>query len=172
MSEGIRIDVKGNVTSNDIIMGHLQLLQIFPCRVGGIWKVYVQYEINLGHNPYLTTLFSIVPGGGQMYRGETFKGVSFMLLSLGSLTGGFIFQKLSTDSESKAFSARKQTVIDFYNTESKNYHTYSTISFIVAAAFYAWSLIDLIDPISVKQNNMSLDLNYNQNLQVCFRYNF
>ena len=74
-----------------------------------------------------------------------------MVLSLGGLAGGFIFKQLSEDATNKAFSARTQTVRDFYNGQTKDYDTYSKISFITAAAIYIWNFIDAI---IVKQDNL------------------
>lgn len=98
----------------------------------------------------------LIPGWGQLYKDETFKGISFMTLSLGGVAGGFIFAELSQDATNKALSSRTQETRDFYNNEAKNYNTFSTISFIAAGVFYAWSLIDAI---IVKQDNLYVILN-------------
>ncbi len=86
----------------------------------------------------------LLPGWGQLYKEETFKGVSFMVLSLGGIAGGFIFNELSKDAVNKANSSRTQIRRDFFNNEAKNYNTYSTIGFITAGVFYIWSLVDAI----------------------------
>lgn len=107
---------------------------------------------------------SLFPGWGQLYKKETFKGISFLVLSLGSVASGFIFKQLSNDSSVKAYSARTQQVRDFYNNESKNYDTYSKVGFISAAVFYVWSLVDAIIVkqddfyVFIDENNFGTDL--------------
>ncbi|MCX6169995.1 MAG: DUF5683 domain-containing protein [Ignavibacteriales bacterium] len=111
----------------------------------------------------------VVPGWGQLYKNDSFKGISFMVGSIGGLAGGLILKQLSIDATNKALSARTQAVRDFYNNESKNYDTYSKISLITAAALYIWNVIDAV---AVKQDNLHVGLDSNQNLQICYRYNF
>jgi len=96
----------------------------------------------------------LLPGWGQLYTEETFKGVSFMVLTLGGVAGGVVFKQLSEDATQKAFSSRTQKVRDFYNNESKNYNTYSKISLIAAGGFYLWSLLDAI---ILKQDDLYVD---------------
>lgn len=98
----------------------------------------------------------LLPGWGQLYKEETFKGLSFMILSLGGVAGGFVFNQLSHDANHNALSSRTQARRDYYNNESKNYNTYSAVSFISAAVFYSWSLIDAI---AVKQKDLYVNLN-------------
>jgi len=98
----------------------------------------------------------LLPGWGQLYKEETFKGLSFMVLSLGGVAGGFIFNQLSHDANNDALSSRTQARRDYFNNDSKNYNTYSTICFISAAVFYSWSLIDAI---AVKQKDLYVNLN-------------
>lgn len=86
----------------------------------------------------------LLPGWGQLYKDQSFKGFSFMALSIGGVAGGLIFTELRKDATNKANSSRTQITRDFYNTEAKNYNTYATISYITAGAFYAWSLMDAI----------------------------
>lgn len=93
----------------------------------------------------------LLPGWGQLYKEETFKGLSFMVLSLGGVAGGFVLSELSKSSTDNANSSRTQLRRDFFNNEAKNYNTYSIISFIVSGVFYSWSLIDAI---AVKQDNL------------------
>ena len=50
----------------------------------------------------------LLPGWGQLYKEETFKGISFMILSVGGVASGFVFNQLSEDASNKAFSARTQ----------------------------------------------------------------
>jgi len=111
----------------------------------------------------------LIPGWGQLYKEETFKGISFMTLFLGGVAGGFIFSALSEDATNKANSSRTQIVRDFYNNEAKNYNTYSTISFITAGVFYVWSLVDAI---IVKQDNLYVFLDPDsEEVKILFRIN-
>jgi len=93
----------------------------------------------------------LLPGLGQLYSDKTFKGISFMVLSLGGIAGGFVFNQLSQDASNNAISSKTQVRRDFYNQQTKDYDTYSKISFITAGAFYLWSLVDAI---AVKPNNL------------------
>jgi hypothetical protein len=93
----------------------------------------------------------LLPGWGQLYKNESFKGISFMTFSIGGVAGGLIFSELSKDAKNKANSSRTQITRDFYNTEAKNYNTYSTISYVTTGVFYVWSLVDAI---IVKQDNL------------------
>lgn len=112
----------------------------------------------------------LLPGWGQLYKEETFKGISFVVLSLSGLTGGFVFNQLSQDATNKAMSSRTQATRDFYNQQTKDYDTYSKISFITAGVFYLWSLIDAI---TVKQDNLYVFLDNSKNgtaLGFCIRF--
>jgi len=109
-------------------------------------------------SPVWRSLF--LPGWGQLYKEETFKGISFMILSLGGIAGGFVFNELSKEASSNALSARTQARRDFFNNEAKNYNTYSTISFIASGVFYAWSLVDAI---IYKQKDLYVLLNNSTN---------
>ncbi len=126
-------------------------------------------KLKVGFNALLRSI--AVPGWGQLYKGETFKGISFMTLSLGGLTGGFIFKQLSIDAANKANSSlNHQTTRDFYNQQMKDYDTYSKISFITAAVFYVWNLIDAI---AVPYSNLNVNIEQNQNntvINICYRF--
>ncbi len=113
---------------------------------------------------------ALLPGWGQLYKDETFKGTSFMILSLGGFAGGFVLEQLSIDARNKAFSARRQIVRDFYNKESKNYDTYCKVSFIAAASIYIWNVVDAI---SVKQDNLYVYMEQNGDkcaVKVCMHF--
>ncbi len=146
------------------------------CQVAESGNIYPNFEnfndcyptkLNTGINALWRSI--LVPGWGQLYKDESLKGILFMAGSIGGLAGGLIFKQLSIDATNKALSARTQAVRDFYNNDSKNYDTYSTISFIASASIYIWNLIDAV---AVKQDNLYVDFNSNQNLQICYRYNF
>lgn len=112
----------------------------------------------------------LLPGWGQLYKEETFKGVSFMVLALGGVAGGLAFRQLEMDAINKAFSSHTQARRDFYNNESKNFSTYSTISFISAGVFYALSLMDAI---IVKQDNLYVQIESDSqtaNISFCFKF--
>ncbi|TSA26327.1 MAG: hypothetical protein D4R68_07580 [Ignavibacteriales bacterium] len=111
----------------------------------------------------------LLPGWGQLYKEETFKGLSFMVLSLGGIAGGFVFNQLSQDATNKANSSRTQVSRDFYNQQTKDYDTYSKISFITAGIIYLWSLIDAI---AVRQDNLFVLIDLKNDWQICYRYNF
>ena len=102
----------------------------------------------------------LLPGWGQLYKEETFKGVSFMTLTLGGVAAGFIFNQLSIDAHNSAKSSRTQARRDFYNNDAKNNSTYSNISFISAGVVYAWGLIDAI---IVKQENLFVHVDGSKN---------
>lgn len=98
----------------------------------------------------------LLPGWGQLYKEETFKGISFMTLCLGGVAGGLVFDVLSKNAANNASSSRTQPRRDFFNDEADNYSTFSTISFITAGVFYVWSLFDAI---MVKQDILYMMLN-------------
>lgn len=101
----------------------------------------------------------IVPGWGQLYNDETFKGVSFMTIAVGGVASGFICSALSNDSHSQALSARTQARRDYFNDLSNTQSTISTISFISAGVVYVWSLVDAI---VVKSDNLYVNVNQEQ----------
>jgi hypothetical protein len=111
----------------------------------------------------------LLPGWGQLYKNQSFKGVSFMTLTLSGVAGGFVFNILSNDATNKAVSARTQARRDFFNSEAKNFNTYSTISFIAAGVFYAWNLVDAI---IVKQDNLYVILEDGEIKGLSFIVNF
>lgn len=98
---------------------------------------------------------ALLPGWGQLYRGDTFKGITFFTLTLASITSGLVFDQLSNEASIIAQSARTQARRDFYNNEKKTTYTYSMISFVGAGIFYVWSLVD---SIIVKSDNLYVNL--------------
>ncbi|MFZ1290635.1 MAG: DUF5683 domain-containing protein [Melioribacteraceae bacterium] len=112
----------------------------------------------------------LLPGWGQFYKEKTFKGFSFMILTLGSITSGIVFNQLSNDATNNALSSRTQARRDFFNSEAKNFNTYSTISFISAIVFYSWNIIDAA---IIKNDNLFVKLETDfktKKLVVCYRF--
>jgi hypothetical protein len=97
----------------------------------------------------------LVPGWGQLYNGETFKGFSFMTIAVAGVTSGIICSALSNNSYSQALASRTQARRDYFNNLSNLQSTVSTVSFISAGVVYAWSLVDAI---VVKPGNLYVDL--------------
>lgn len=100
----------------------------------------------------------ILPGWGQFYKDDTFKGFSFMFLTIGSITSGFVFNELSKEATNNALSSRTQARRDFFNDQAKQFNTFSTISFISAAVFYTWNIVDAT---IVKQDNLYVNIENN-----------
>jgi hypothetical protein len=97
----------------------------------------------------------LIPGWGQLYKDQTFKGLSFMVLTLGNIASGLEFNQMSVDASNNAYASRTQARRDYFNNDKKNYNNYSVISFIAAGVFYSWSLVDAI---IVKQDNLYVQL--------------
>lgn len=97
----------------------------------------------------------LLPGWGQFYKDDTFKGFSFMTLTLGSVASGFVFNELSKEATNNALSSRTQARRDFFNDQATQFNTISTISFISAIVFYAWNIVDAT---IVKQDNLYVNL--------------
>lgn len=111
----------------------------------------------------------LLPGWGQFYKDESFKGVSFMTITIGSLAGGFILKELSNDASRNAVASRTQSRRDFYNDEAKRFNTLSTISFIASAVVYSWNVVDAI---IVKQDNLYVNIEsngLNNKIFICVR---
>jgi hypothetical protein len=106
------------------------------------------------HSPVWRSL--LVPGWGQLYNDETFKGISFVTLGVAGVATGFICSALSRDSYSEALNSRNQARRDYFNDLSNTQSTISTISFISAGVVYAWSLVDAI---VVKPENFYVNVN-------------
>jgi len=100
----------------------------------------------------------LLPGWGQLYKDQTFRGLSFMALTVGGVAGGLVFNQLSVDAANNALASRTQARRDYYNQDKKNYNTYSIISFIAGGVFYTWSIIDAI---IVKQEDVYVQLQMN-----------
>ena len=112
----------------------------------------------------------LVPGWGQLYNDQTFKGISFMTIAVGGVASGFICNALSNDSHSQALSARTQARRDYFNDLSNTQSTVSTISFISAGVVYVWSLVDAI---VVKPDNLYVNLEQEQKeLRVAISFTF
>jgi hypothetical protein len=97
----------------------------------------------------------LLPGWGQLYKEQTFKGISFMVLTIGGVASGLVYRQMSMDATDKAYASRTQARRDYYNQDKKDYNNYSMISFIAAGVFYSWNLIDAI---IVKQDNLYVQL--------------
>lgn len=121
---------------------------------GDYFEAYVLVKKPKEHSIQLPSEFSrgfapvwrsvLVPGWGQLYKEQNFKGFSFMVLTLGSLTSGFVFTAMSNNSADQANASRTQARRDFYNDQKKTYNTVSIISFITAGILYSWNIGDAI----------------------------
>ena len=112
----------------------------------------------------------LLPGWGQFYKDDTFKGFSFMFLTLSSVTSGFVFSELSKEATNNALSSRTQARRDFFNDQAKQFNTFSTISFISAIVFYTWNIVDAT---IVKQDNLYVNLESNgfeNRLALCIKF--
>lgn len=97
----------------------------------------------------------LIPGWGQLYKDQTFKGLSFMVLTIGCVASGLEFNQMGVDASKNAYASRTQARRDYFNNDKKNYNNYSVISFIAAGVFYTWSLVDAV---IVKQDNLYVRL--------------
>jgi len=181
--DNISFDVVSQIAKEIIVEGssqtvsNLREVERYSELNGNYYNAYVLVSIPKEKPIPLPSKFSpiwrsfIVPGWGQLYKGESFKGISFMVMCLGGAASGFVFNELSNDANKKALASRTQVRRDFFNNESKNYSTYSTIGFITAGVFYVWSLLDAF---IVEQSDLYLyvfnDLKDNYFLSV--KYNF
>jgi len=176
------MDVVSKIAKEIIVEGssrtiyNLKEVETYTEQNNNYYEAYVLVSIPKANPKNLPTAFSsvwrstLLPGWGQLYKDETFKGLSFMTFTLGGIASGFVFNELSNDAKNKAFSARTQVRRDFYNNQKKDFRTYSTISFIAAGAFYSWSLIDAI---AVKQDNLYVELkqdNDYSSIGIAFRF--
>ncbi len=112
----------------------------------------------------------LLPGWGQLYKEQSFKGVSFMTLTIGGIAGGLVFSQLSDDAAKNALAARTQPRRDYFNQDKKDNASYSTICFIAGGLFYAWNVVDAI---IMKQENLYVRLqtdkdSYGVNLGLAF----
>lgn len=147
---------------------------------GDYFEAYVLVKKTKEHPLQLPSEFSrgiapvwrsvLVPGWGQLYKEQSFKGYSFMALTLGSVASGFIFNEMSNNAADNANSARTQARRDFYNNNKKTYNTVSLISFITAGIFYAWNVGDAI---MSKDETFYVDFRSDRNSNnLCFNVRF
>lgn len=140
----------------------LRKVETYFDKVGRVYEAWVLVSFPKKHPVSPPSSFDpiwrslLVPGWGQLYNGETFKGFSFMTISVAGVATGIICSALSQDSYSQALASRTQARRDYFNNLSNLQSTISTVSFISAGAAYVWSLVDAI---VVKPENLFVDVN-------------
>ena len=87
-------------------------------------------------------VMSLIPGWGQMYKGSTVKGISFLAAEVVAI-GGIIF----TENERASYESKMRSQPKFarqYKTKMDNYETARNCCIGAAAAIYIYNLIDAI----------------------------
>lgn len=165
-----------NVSGSSRTIKGLKQIESYSEFNKGIYESWVLISIPKTHPISPPTTFenvwrsTLIPGWGQLHRGDKFKGFTFLTLTAGTLISGIILNKLSSDANRDANVSKTQARRDFYNDRANTYNTFSTISFIAATALYAWNLTDAI---VIKKENLYVDIYPSiNNLSINFTFNF
>ncbi len=87
---------------------------------------------------------SLLPGWGQYYKGQEFKGISIFILQLSCITSGYITYNKSVDYSRNAENSIKLSDVEWYNDQSDKYYSISLISWILAGGLYVFNIFDSI----------------------------
>lgn len=85
---------------------------------------------------------SLVPGWGQIYKGQTGKGIAFMTLEAAAITGIILSESNRVAYANKVIEQPK--FAKEYHTRSTNWATARNICIGAAGAVYLWNLIDAL----------------------------
>jgi hypothetical protein len=87
---------------------------------------------------------ALLPGWGQIYKGETAKGVTLIGSEALLIPGAIIFNNLKTNEIGKAASSRTQILRDFHTDRANLYRTLSLTAIILAGTLYTCNVVDAI----------------------------
>lgn len=90
---------------------------------------------------------AILPGWGQVYNGQTGKGVTIGIATLGLLAGTVVTYSMSTDAENRYLAVGASQPQSAYDTPYQEWDTYSNVNHVLYICFglaYTYNLIDAI----------------------------
>ena len=107
-------------------------------------------EVNqsYGFTPILKSV--IVPGWGQIHKGQKKEGLKFLTTFAITLTAAIITQNLSVNYEDDANNAIGGEWISYYNELSEQYFLASQISYILAGSIYGYNVYHSISTKGAK----------------------
>ncbi len=83
---------------------------------------------------------SIIPGVGQFYKGNNFKGTMFLSLTAAAAVGVIVSESTRSSYKNKAIEQPKYA--KDYSTKADNWETARNVCIGVGAAIYLWNIID------------------------------
>lgn len=86
----------------------------------------------------------IVPGWGQLYKRNTFKGGLMMGGTAALVAGIIVTEKTRSDYVSFMHNTHDASFIHTYNTKAKNFATARNVCIGAAAALYVWNVVDAL----------------------------
>lgn len=93
---------------------------------------------------------SLIPGWGQIHKGEPKKGVLLLSGFAVTLTSAIVTLNLSESYERDAQNASGSEWITYYNDLSNQYYLVSVASFVLSGALYSYNIFDVISAKGVK----------------------
>lgn len=139
--------VSGEITNGNQRVGNIRIQEKSSCHVDNLWKAYVLISIDIGQNttsPALAGLFSIVPGGGQLYKLDYGKSILFFFGTTGLLAGAYYSDKKMNDAYWA--SSNSKTIENKQTNESigDNYKLLRNILLGSASILYLYNFYDAI----------------------------
>jgi hypothetical protein len=141
-----------------------------------LYNPNIPYKTSYGVVPVLKSV--VVPGWGQIHKGETAKGILFLSSIAVTTTAGFITLNLSNGYKDDADNAHVADWVDYYNQMSDQYFYASLSSFIMAGAFYGYNIFDVISAKGAKiyaddnSHRLNICVLPNKKNTLCFSYKF
>lgn len=121
---------------------------------------------------------SFIPGYGQIYKGNTFKGITFLTLEAIALAGVIISESNRSVYINKSIEQPKHA--REYINRANNWNTARNISIGVAGAIYVWNLVDALATkgarrVIIKKGDSQLSIHPSVNINntgIGLTYNF
>lgn len=101
-----------------------------------------------GITPVLKSL--IIPGWGQIHKGQLVKGVALLSGIAFTSTVGFITLNLSNGYKKDASNSHDPEWVDYYNKMSDQYFYVSLSSLIIASSLYGYNVFDVVSSKGAK----------------------
>jgi len=95
------------------------------------------FKIYPSRSAFLAGIYSVIPGGGQLYNRDWLKAAGFFTIAAVAATEGLKYHQDYSDAHDKYMSARELDEIEYYREEQKDPRTYRNVLFVSYLAISA-----------------------------------
>ncbi len=164
----------GEIRNGNIPIGNIQILKTETCKNDDSWYAYRLISVDVFKsttNPVLAGIFSLVPGGGQLYKLEYTKASLFFVGTTGLLCTAYFFDQ---EMDEAFLASRNSKTLSGKQDNEKignNYKTARNISIGIAGALFLFNIYDAV----FNEHKSRYDLSFNvdsDKTRLFFSYKF